>query len=363
MTRIPARTVQGDVQRPDDVGADGVLTVLRVPPELAGMRLDRFVQTQLKRTSRTRAQLIVERSAYSLEGKRLRPGERVRAEQRIALWRPAWDEEVPDIPLPVVYEDDALLVVDKPPGIPVHPTARYFRSTVVKLLERDRPGERFMLGHRIDRETSGVLLLTKTSDADRHVKRQFMGLDPATGRVAARRLVDKQYLAITVGWPDQNEFRLDEPLELDPESRLGVKMRIAAPGTGMASATACEVAARAERPEDGRRYALVRCALETGRQHQIRIHLASAGLPLVGDKLYGPDDALFARGADGVLTDEDRSQLEIERHALHAATLELDHPTFGRRARFSAPLSPDLRAFWEELAVVSPGSHPLGDGR
>jgi 23S rRNA pseudouridine1911/1915/1917 synthase len=100
----------------------------------------------------------------------------------------------------------------------------------------------------------------------------------------------------------------------------------------------------------GRRYALVRCHLETGRQHQIRLHLASVGFPLVGDKLYGPDDGLFARGADGELTDDDHRLLELPRHALHAADLELDHPTTGARLRIEAPLAEDLRTFWEALA-------------
>jgi 23S rRNA pseudouridine1911/1915/1917 synthase len=95
---------------------------------------------------------------------------------------------------------------------------------------------------------------------------------------------------------------------------------------------------------------MIRCHLETGRQHQIRLHLRAMGLPLVGDKLYGPDEDLFARGADGELTDEDRRVLELDRHALHAAELELDHPMTGARVRIEAPLPGDLRAFWEGLA-------------
>src|SRR5690606_12520086 len=101
--------------------------------------------------------------------------------------------------------------------------------------------------------------------------------------------------------------------------------------------------------EDGRSYALVRCELETGRQHQIRVHLASLGAPIVGDKLYGPDDTCFARGADGELTEEDLALLELPRHALHAARLGLDHPITGAPLVVEAPLPDDMRAFWDAV--------------
>ncbi|WP_437580550.1 RluA family pseudouridine synthase [Sorangium sp. So ce887] len=348
MTRISARELAGtsgpfgrgtQVVRPEEVPEGSVVTVLRVPPESAGMRLDRFVQSQLKRTSRTRAAEIVSRGAYSPEARRLRGSDRVRPEQCILLWRAPWDEQAPDTAIPVLHEDEALLAVNKPPGLPVHPTARYHKSTVIKMMEAARPGERLFLAHRIDRETSGVLLLCRTPEADRRVKAQF---EERTG-------VLKRYVAITWGWPEHDAFRVELPLELDTASRYKVKMRVATPGRGLSSATACEVLGRRADPLTGRRYALIRCTLETGRQHQIRVHLATSGLPLVGDKLYGPDEGMFARGADGELTDEDRRALELDRHALHAALLELTHPATGGRVRIEAPLSDDLRIFWDAL--------------
>jgi 23S rRNA pseudouridine1911/1915/1917 synthase len=328
-----------EVVRPPAVPEGSVVTVMRVPPECAGMRLDRFVQSQLKRTSRTRTQAIITAGCYGPDARRLYGNDRVKAEQHVLLWRAPWDEKAPDVEVPVVYEDAHLLAVNKPPGIPVHPTARYHQSTVVKMLEALRPGQRLRLSHRIDRETSGALLLAKDAEADRRVKAQF----------EARGSVDKYYIAITWGWPDEDRFRVEVPLELDPASRYKVKMRVAAEGEGLAARTGCEVLGRRSHPETGARYAMVRCHLETGRQHQIRLHLGSLGLPLVGDKLYGPDDGLFARGADGELTDEDRIVLELPRHALHAAELTLDHPMTGERLRIEAPLPDDLRAFWEGL--------------
>jgi 23S rRNA pseudouridine1911/1915/1917 synthase len=349
MSRLHSRDLDSPPERPHDVEEGSVVSIFRVPPECAGMRLDRFVQSQLKRTSRTRAQVIVRNSAYGTGGRRLRTSDRVTAEQLILLWRPPWDEEETDTILPILHEDEQLIVVAKPPMIPVHPTARYFRSTVVKLLERDRPGERHYLAHRLDRETSGVLLLSKTAEADRHVKRQFAGIDPETGRTDSVRRVVKHYLAIVRGWPGDAHFRIEDPLEPDVDNPLRVKMRIAAPGTGLVSATSCELLGRRVRRETGERYALIRCGLETGRQHQIRVHLSARGYPLVGDKLYGDDDRLHARAADGELSDDDREGLELPRHALHAHALELDHPLTGERIRVESGLWDDLDAFWRAL--------------
>jgi 23S rRNA pseudouridine1911/1915/1917 synthase len=349
MTRISARELAAtsgpfgrgtEVVRPDAAPEGSVVTVMRVPPEAAGMRLDRFVQSQLKRTSRTRAQQIIALGCYSPDARRLRGNDRVKPEQCVLLWRAPWDEQAPDVAIPVLYEDDHLVAVDKPAGIPVHPTARYHKSTVVKLLEAARGGESLRLSHRIDRETSGALLLARTPEADRRVKWQF----------EERGSVTKRYLAITWGAPKEDHFRVESPLMLDAASRYKVKMRVAPEGSGLSARTAFEVLGRRFDEVTGRRYALMRCSLETGRQHQIRVHLASLGLPLVGDKLYGPDEGLFARGADGVLTDEDRAALELERHALHAEQLELDHPMEPVRVRIVAPLPADLSAFWTRLA-------------
>ncbi|MFT3763972.1 MAG: RluA family pseudouridine synthase [Minicystis sp.] len=267
MTRISARELAGttgpfgkgvEVVRPEGVPEGSVVTVMRVPPECAGMRLDRFVQTQLKRTSRTRTQQIVAAGCFAPDARPLRSNDRVKAEQMILLWRAPWDEKAPDVEVPIIYEDEHLVAVNKPPGIPVHPTARYHASTVVKLLEKARPGDHLRLSHRIDRETSGALLLARTAEADRLVKIQF----------EERQTVEKYYVAITWGWPEQDQFRVELPLEIDPTSKLKVKMRVAAPGQGLASRTGCEVLGRRTHAETGRRYALVRCHLETGRQHQ-----------------------------------------------------------------------------------------------
>jgi 23S rRNA pseudouridine1911/1915/1917 synthase len=332
-----------ELVRPSDVPEGAVVSVFRVPPEVAGQRLDVFLQSQLRRTSRTRAQLIVRASAFDRAGRRLRPNDRVQAEQHVFLWRAPWDEDPVPRDIPILHEDEHLLAVDKPANLPVHPTARYHHNTLIKILQRERPGQFLSLGHRIDRETSGVLLVSKTSECDRALKRMLEERDD----------VGKEYVAITWGVPDDGSgrraFRCEKSLELDPSSALRVKMRLGETPSALA-ATTDFVVDEVRSKRDGRRYARVRCVLHTGRQHQIRVHLASYGTPIVGDKLYGPDEGMFARHADGDLTDEDRARLELSRHALHAARLELPHPITGAPLAIEAPLADDLVAFWNALS-------------
>jgi 23S rRNA pseudouridine1911/1915/1917 synthase len=202
------------------------------------------------------------------------------------------------------------------------------------------------LCHRIDRETSGVLLLAKDRDTERFIKRILEERDDG------RYKVDKTYLAITWGVPAEERFRLEFALKLDERHRYRVKMRV---GDGevdaLSAATRFAVLGVRVHPSDpSRRYALVRCELETGRQHQIRAHLAAIGTPIVGDKLYGPDEELFARGADGTLTEEDLTVLELPRHALHAHELVLPDPrNHAARVTITSPLPGDLARFWDGL--------------
>jgi 23S rRNA pseudouridine1911/1915/1917 synthase len=310
------------------------------------MRVDVFVQSQLRNTSRTRARAIVENSAFTPTGRPLRPSERLRSEDRIVLWRPQFEEEDDLFELLVVHEDPHLLVIDKPPLIAVHPTARYYRNTVIKRLEAERPGEFFSLVHRLDRETSGILLMGRSPEADRAFKRliEDRSLEAARNADVAAYAdtevepIEKVYLAITWGTPKPG--LIDLPLEVDPDNPLRVKMRVASTG-GLEARTGIEVL------EARDRYALVRCRLYTGRQHQIRIHLASVGCPVVGDKLYGPDERLLARSADGELTADDHRLLELPRHALHASEYRMRHPLTGACLDLRSPLPPDLEAFWQ----------------
>lgn len=328
-------------ERPAGVEEDAILRVLRVPPESSGMRLDRFLSTQLRATSRTRAQAIIDASAFSPDGRRLRASERLRAEQRIYLWRPALDEEAPPEPLGILYEDEHLLVVDKPAHMTVHPTARHHKQTVIKQLEAARPGAHLALIHRLDRETSGVLLIAKSPEAERSFKmaleRRSLAAAAAVERGQPSPPADKIYVAITRGTPP--EGIIDAPIETDPSP---IKVKKCIGPSGLPSRTGVSVLAAAAG------YSLVRLELFTGRQHQIRLHLAHVGAPVVGDKLYGGDEGLLVRGADRQLTQDDLETLELPRHALHAYEHRITHEITGQELRVVAPLPRDLADFWRE---------------
>jgi 23S rRNA pseudouridine1911/1915/1917 synthase len=211
----------------------------------------------------------------------------------------------------------------------VHPSARYQHGTLVALLRR-RFGERWAEPvHRLDRETSGLVICARHPEASRRFMRAFQ-----------RGLVRKEYLAICAGSPPPD-------LEVDaPIATGGRLVRIAVRvdrELGRPARTRFRVEQRFER--DGAAFALVRAFPETGRQHQIRVHLREAGFPLVGDKIYGIDEAVYDRFVRGALTDDDRARLLLTRQALHAHRLSFAHPESGAPMAFEAPLPADLSAF------------------
>lgn len=328
MQRAPRRP-------PPGCAPDSIVLSFPVPRELAGLRLDRFVQNRIPRLSRTRATEIVRACAYHEDGRRRRPSDRVREGEVVLLVRPRFRE--PDAPTTfgVLYEDEAVLVVDKPPGLPVHPSASYHRNTLTFLLRERYPEQTPHLAHRLDRETSGVLVCARTLEDERRLKKAF-----------ERRAVHKTYLAIVRGRIEQDEGRVDLPLGR-PDEGLHLLMEVRPDGAP--SRTRWRVVARA--PE----HTLVALEPETGRQHQLRVHLAAIGHPIVGDKLYGPEGAqAFLEYIDSGMTPELAARLGHERQALHAHRLTIEHPRTGRELDLVAPLAPDLVALWERLGGTTP---------
>ncbi len=312
-----------------ETGADYVEVRFTVEPNYDGFRLDRYLCAKIRRLSRTRAQRII---AQSLVADRpMKPSTLLKRGMTFVLRRPAHLE--PEVPPPEalrqVYLDEQLLVLDKPAGLPIHATARYAKNTLVAQLAQ-RHGEAFAApAHRLDRETSGLLVCGRGAAVCETLMKRFVSGE-----------VKKEYLAICEGHPKDDAFEVDAPI-LEGTELIRIAVRIDA--SGKPARTAFQVERRFER--DGEPFAVVRCFPRTGRQHQIRVHLQRAGHPLVGDKMYGPDPAYFDRFSKGQLEDEAWARLRLERHALHAARLSFPHPHTGQTMRFESALPEDLADF------------------
>jgi 23S rRNA pseudouridine1911/1915/1917 synthase len=312
-----------------------------VADEHAGVRLDHYLKRMIPRLSRTRVQAIVRDQLWKVapaeQAPPLKPSSSVAAGDRYVIRR----EATPEPPCPrhveVLHEDDRVLVVDKPPGLPCHASAKFYFNTLTRVL-LERFGAGLQICHRLDRETSGALVVAKDPAAAALVKGAF-----------EHKRVSKTYLAIVHGAPAwDDEASLDFPLALarpgDPSKLPDVRMlvRPIADG-GLPSTTRVKVLERAR----GR--ALVRCTPITGRQHQIRAHLAAAGFPIVGDKLYAHGEDAFMAYCDRGLTPELAALFELPRHALHAASVAFPHPA-GGELRVVSPLARDLDEFFHSAA-------------
>jgi len=296
----------------------------RVPPEAKGERLDAHLARAFPDLSRARLQQLLDQGQVTLGGRAPKPALRLRGgeEVELSIPPPVPAEPLPqDLPLRVLYEDEDLLVLDKAPGMVVHPAAGHAEGTVVNaLLHRVkdlrgvggqlRPG----IVHRLDRDTSGCLVVAKHARALEALQRAFSG-----------REVEKRYLAIVHGVPRAARGTLDTPYGRHPRDRKKFTSRLRE-GAGKRAVTSWELK---ERLEDA---ALLEVELHTGRTHQIRVHLAEAGHPLVGDALYGR-----------------RRSKAMARQALHAWKLAFPHPRTGRRMAFEAPPPPDFTAALDAL--------------
>lgn len=239
----------------------------------------------------------------------------------------------------VLYEDDEVLAVLKPPGLPVHPTATYHRNTLTSLLARDYGEECTpQIAHRLDRETSGIVVCGKTREAEVALKRRF-----------ETRNVDKEYIAITRGCIEADTGTIELPLGA---AEQGPHVLMAVREDGADASTRYEVL---ERREGERPMTRVRLFPKTGRQHQLRVHLAAIGHPIVGDKLYGPQGhEPFLELIDTGWSQELLRRLEHPRHALHAARLVIAHPSREEPLVLETPVASDMTDLWRSAEPLSP---------
>lgn len=322
---------------------------LQQRPEEVELRLDRFLGLHMHWRSRTSIQDLI-RAGYvyvdlttpdrpqgtgELVQER-RPGRRLRDRTRVLVIVP---EElrvdltmVVDSSLKVLYEDEDVLAVDKPPLLPVHPSGRHLADTLIQRVHARYGAEQLAresrprLCHRLDRETSGVVLVGLHPEAHSELRRQF-----------EEHEVGKEYLAIVRGAPTQDYGTIDDPIGSARASTIGLKM--ACRPDGDEARTDWRVLERR------RGCSLVHCRLFTGRQHQIRVHLESIGHAIVGDKLYGYGEHYFQKYNDGELSPEDLTVLEHPRHALHHHRLSFAHPRTGAPLVVESPLAADLAEF------------------
>ncbi len=314
------------MQRPAHIDPEYLELSFVVAREFSGWRADRYVAYRIPRLSRTKVQRILTLGAFDDDGNPVKPNRPLRAGERITIYKEPPDE--PDAPrtFGVLMEDAWMLAVDKPAGLPVHPSARYYKNTLTTLLEERYGTPRPAIAHRLDSETSGIVLCAKGLDAERVLKRMF-----------AERRMRKTYLAVVRGAIEPPEGRIEAPLSPDTGSAIHVKMGCGDP-EGLPSLTEYRTL---ERRGD---LSLLELRPRTGRQHQIRAHLAHVGHPIVGDKMYGPDETLFLEYIETGLTDDIVRRAGHTRQALHAAALEFDHPFTGARTRVTSPLPEDIRA-------------------
>jgi 23S rRNA pseudouridine1911/1915/1917 synthase len=302
---------------------------LLVPPELAGLRLDHFVKTQITRLSRTKIQQVIETQLRRIDGHVPKPATIVAAGDRYVIRRPARAEPPCPRTFDVLYEDSRLRVIDKPAGLPVHASAKFYFNTLTRVLSERYPDEpELQICHRLDRETSGCLVVARDREAAATLK----------GAFASKAAVTKEYLALVHGQPPWDEqATIDLPLRValpGDSTRLPHVRMLTGPG-GAQAITRVKVEQR------GPTTSLVRCTLITGRQHQIRAHLAAVGFPIVGDKLYAHGEDAFIRYCDEGLVADLAALFVLPRQALHAGRIVFPHPDGGVRTVI-APVPRDM---------------------
>lgn len=302
------------------------MTILtaRVPEELAGMRLDQCLAEIFPDYSRSKLQTWIKSGRVLVDGEAVKGRDKLDGGEEIELdAEPEMviEDNAEDIPLNIVYEDDAILIINKPAGLVVHPAVGNWTGTLVNALLHHAPQlatlPRAGIVHRIDKDTSGLLMIAKTLQAHSSLVEQLQ-----------ERTIEREYLALVKGWMTAGGC-VDEPIGRHPVDRK----RNAVRRDGKEAITHYRLEQRFKR------HTLVRVKLETGRTHQIRVHMSHINYPLVGDQVYG---GRFQMPADcnPALAEALRN---FKRQALHAARLGLDHPETGEYMEWEAPMPADMQ--------------------
>lgn len=301
---------------------DAVRIVLDVSAEEHGERLDRLIAARVAEVSRSYAQSLIKAGDVYVNGEVARPARRIHHRDTIEILLPPVPkppELTPEYyPVPVIYEDDDVIIFDKPPGLVTHPAPGHESGTLVNVIKALRPdlvlmgGDRPGIVHRLDKDTSGLIVVAKHEAARRYLLRQWQQRD-----------VVKRYITLVHGSPKEDEATIDAPISRDPHNR---KRMAVVPG-GRPAISHFKVL---ERFRDA---TLMNVVIETGRTHQIRVHLYYIGHPVVGDQTYGKRPF----------------RIPVPRQFLHASYLKFSLPESGRPIEVETPLPPDLRQVLDQL--------------
>jgi 23S rRNA pseudouridine1911/1915/1917 synthase len=307
--------------------------VLVVESAENGSRLDAFLARSLPKYSRVQLRKVIGAGGVRVNEQGTKVAHRLSAGDRVVVVLPPMNTAGPhpeNIPLDILYEDDAIIAVNKPPGMVVHPARGHWSGTLASALSfhfqqlsrvggETRPG----IVHRLDRDTSGVMVVAKTDPMHFALAAQF-----------ENRTTQKEYFAITAGVPDRDRDLIEQPIGIHPHQREKMAIR-AGHSTSRDATTFYEVLERFAG------FAAVKVLPKTGRTHQIRVHLAHIGCPVLCDKLYGGQ---LKRGQASLLDDA-----ILNRQALHALRIKLAHPATGEPIEFTAPLPADLQSVLDVL--------------
>lgn len=306
------------------------------------LRIDKFLVTRMERSSRNRIQQAAEAGCILVNGKPVKSNYRVKPldEISIVMDRPRYDFEIiaQDLPIDVVYEDDTVLVVNKPAGMVVHPGHGNYDGTLVNALawhfrntpDYDVNDPRLGLVHRIDKDTSGLLVVAKTPDAKTDLGRQFFN-----------KTTRREYVALVWGSPQPEQGIIVGNIARNPSDRL--QMAVFPPDSGEGKHAVTHYSTL----ESFGYTTLVKCVLETGRTHQIRAHMRHIGHPLFSDERYGGNVILRGERTGSYMQFVNNCFKTCPRQALHARTLGFRHPVTGKEMDFEAPLPPDFSALIE----------------
>lgn len=306
------------------------------------LRVDKFLVARLEKSSRNRVQQAADAGCVLVNGKPVKSNYRVKPLDvvSVVMDRPRYELEIipEDIPLDIVYEDSELLVVNKPAGLVVHPGHGNYSGTLVNALAwhfRDNPDydvndPRMGLVHRIDKDTSGLLVVAKTPDAKTHLGKQFFN-----------KTTRREYVAVVWGVPQPADGRIEGNIGRNPKDRMQMAV-MEDPSMGKHAVTHYSLV------ENLGYASVVRCRLETGRTHQIRVHMRHIGHPLLNDARYGGDEVLRGERSASYMQFI-RNCFEVcPRQALHARTLGFVHPVTGEEMFFEAPVPADMTAMIEK---------------